>query len=46
MNIEQPPVKPFKSPFELTLMGMCVVAIVVVVLAIALLLTDTGVVNW
>jgi len=43
---EHPSVRPFTSPFELGLAGMCILAIAVVVLAITLFLTDVGVVNW
>lgn len=42
----RPYVRPFRSPFELGLIGMCIAAIVTVVMAIALYLTDVGVVNW
>jgi hypothetical protein len=42
----EPPVRSFRPPFEMGLKGMTVAAIVVAVMAIALFLTDVGVVNW
>ena len=43
---ERPSVRSFRSPFELTSTAMIGVAIATALLAIALYLSDVGIVNW